>query len=152
MGMENAEGLYDEVDAAVSHEVAVNDPARFIEAMLRFFVGKGTMYVYSYDFGYWADKLSRFKSGDRVKIKTTLPDPAFLENGFAITDDFINVFLGECLKNIDARSMFNQLLIYRKGSPLVQCCSNFEDVYVNVKVPQSVIKTLTENNVVTSWK
>jgi hypothetical protein len=152
MGTENMQGLYEEVDAAVSHEVGVNDPARFIEAMLGLFAGKGTLYVSSYDFGYWADKLSRFRSSDRVKIKTTLPDPAFLENGFAITDDFINVFLSECLKNIDPRSMFNQFLIYQKGSPLVQCCCNFEDVYVNARVPQSVIKTLTENNVITSWQ
>jgi hypothetical protein len=152
MSNEIVEGPYDELDAVVCREVGVNDPAGLIEALLKFFAGKGTLYISSYDFGYWADRLSRFRSGDRVKINTTLPDPAFLENGFAITDEFVNVFLSECLRNIDPRSMFNQFLIYEKGRPLVQCCCNFEDVYVNTNVPQSIIKALLEKNIVSFWK
>jgi len=148
MELETGKDYHDEVDAAISREVKVNDVVRFIEAMLRFFAGKGTLYIGSYDFGYWADRLAGFRSGEKVKLATSLPDGAFLQNGFNLTDDFINAFLNDCLKNIDPRSMFNQFLIYRKGSPLVQCCSNFDDVYVNVKMPQSLIKTLTENNII----
>ncbi len=145
-------GLYDEQEASISHEVGVNDVGKFIEAMLRFFAGKGTLYISSYDFGHWAESLASFRSGEKVKLKTSLPDPAFLENGFTITDDLIYVLSVDCLKNIDARSMFNQFLIYQKGYPLLECCSNFENVYVNVKVPQRIIKELVETNVITSWE
>ena len=152
MPTENEKDLYEEVETKINDEVGVNDIGRFIEAMLRLFSGKGTLYISSYDFGYWADRLSSFRSAERVKLKTSLPEGAFLQNGFTITDEFIYVFLTECVKNIDARMVFNQFLIYQKGSPLLQCCGNFEDVFVNAKVPQSLVKTLTENNIITSWK
>jgi hypothetical protein len=144
--------LYDEQEAPISHEVEVNDVGKFIEAMLRFFTGKGTLYISSYDFGYWADSLANFRSDEKVRLKTSLPEPAFLDNGFTITDDFIYVFLINCLKNIDARSIFNQFLIYQKGGPLLECCGNFENVYVNANVPQRIIKDLIGANVVKSWK
>lgn len=142
---------YEEIEGAVSYEVRVNDVAGFIEAMMRFFSGKGTLYISSYDFGYWANSLAGFRSGEKIKLKTALPDAAFLENGFAIIDEFIYVFLIDCLKNVDARTMFNQFLIYQKGTPLLQCSGNFEDVYVNAKVPQNIINSLKENNIVASW-
>ncbi len=152
MGIENEAKLYEEVDTLpVTQEVGVKDVNKFIEAMLRFFTDKGTLYVSSYDFGYWADRLSCFRSPDRVRLKTSWASGAFLENGFAITDEFNYVFLTECVRNIDARRTFNQFLVYREGQPLLQCCSNFDDVFVNTKVPQSVIKPLVENGVVAFW-
>ena len=152
MERDNATNLYDEVDTLpVTQEVGVKDVNKFIEAMLRFFVDKGTLYISSYDFGYWSDRLSGFRSADRVKLKTSLPSGAFLENGFTITDEFIYVFLTECVKNIDTRRVFNQFLVYQKGCPVLQCCSNFEDVFVNTKVPQRVISTLAENDIITFW-
>ena len=152
MPTEKGQDFYEEVDPKISYEVGVNDAVKFIEAMMRLFSGKGTLYISSYDFGYWADRLSGFRSADRVKLKTSWQSGAFLENGFTITDEFIYVFLIECVKNIDARRVFNQFLIYQKGSPLLQCCGNFEDVFVNAKVPQSLVKTMTENNAITYWK
>ena len=152
MGPENGNSYYEEVEVTPVARVIVRDVNRFIEVMLRYFTGKGTLYVSSYDFGYWLDRLSCFSSGERVKLKTSLPDPAFLANGLGITDEFIYVFSIDCLKNIDAKSMFNQFLIYEKGRPLLQCCGNFEDVYVNVKIPQRIIKTLTEDKTVDSWE
>lgn len=133
-------------------QVTVRDAGRFVEAMLRYFSGKGTLYVSSYDFGYWAGVLSAFRSGDRVKLITSLPDPAYLDGGFTISDDFIYCISIDCLKSMDARSMFNQFLIYDKGQPLLQCSGNFDDVYVNVKVPQKVIKALTDGGIVASWE
>ena len=151
MAYEDGKDYYEEAETSPVAQIAVRDAGRFVEAMLRFFAGTGTLYVSSYDFGYWADRLSCFRTGERVKLKTSLPDPAFLENGFNITEEFIYVFLIDCLKNIDARSMFNQFLVYREGCPLLQCCSNFDDVYINVKAPQSLIRTLTGNNIIASW-
>jgi hypothetical protein len=151
MAMENGKDFYEELDAKISHETVVDDVTKFIESMLRFFSGKGILYISSYDFGYWADRLSGFRSADRVKLKTSWQSGAFLENGFTITDEFIYVFMIECVKNIDARRVFNQFLIYDKGSPLLQCCGNFEDVFVNAKVPKSLVKTMTENNAIKSW-
>ena len=152
MELETGKDYYDEIESAISYEVGVNDVPGFIEAMLRSFSGKGTLYISSYDFGYWANSLAGFRSDEKVKLKTSLPDAAFLENGFAITDEFIYVFLIDCLKNIDTRTMFNQFLIYRKGSPLLQCCGNFENVYVNTEIPEGTIKALKEKNIVTSWE
>jgi hypothetical protein len=152
MELETGKDYYEELESAVSYEVKVNDAGRFIEAMLRFFSGKGTLYISSYDFGYWANSLAGFRSGEKVKLKTALPDGAFLQGGFAVTDEFIYVFLIDCLKNIDARTIFNQFLIYQKGMPLLQCCGNFEDVYVNAEVPQSAIKSLKEKNIIASWE
>ena len=134
MRSEEGKGYYDEVEVKTGDQLVVKDVNRFIEEMLRFFSGKGTLYISSYDFGYWAGVLAGFRSGERVKLKTSLPDPAFLENGFAITDDFIYVFRVECLNNIDARNMFNQFLIFQKGAPLLQCCSNFDDVRIRVGI------------------
>jgi len=152
MGSENGKEYYEEAVASISHEVGVNDVGKFIEAMLRLFAGKGTLYVSSYDFDYWAGRLSGFRSGEKVKLNTSLPDAAFLQNGFTITEDFISTFSNNCLKNVDARNMFNQFLIFQKGRPLLQCCCNFEDVYVNAKVPPSIVKAMTDNNTITSWK
>lgn len=152
MAMENGKDFYEELDAKISHETVVDDVTKFIESMLRFFSSKGTLYISSYDFGYWADRLSGFRSADRVKLKTSWQSGAFLENGFTITGEFIYVFMIECVKNIDARRVFNQFLIYDKGSPLLQCCGNFEDVFVNAKVPKSLVKTMTENNAIKSWQ
>ena len=143
---------YEEIDVSRLAQVGVQDAGRFIKAMLDLFRNNGTLYVSSYDFSYWADRLTGFRSDERVKLITSLPDPAFLENGYSLTDEFIYVFSIECLNNIDPRSMFNQFLIYQKGSPVLQCCGNFDDVYVNVKAPQSVIKTLTQDNVISFWK
>ena len=152
MGQDNATNLYEEVDTLpVTHEVGVKDVNKFIDAILRFFVDKGTLYISSYDFGYWADRLSCFRSPDRVKLKTSWASGAFLENGLTITDEFIYVFLTECVRNIDAKRTFNQFLVYREGQPLLQCCSNFDDVFVNTKVPQSVIKAMTQNDIITFW-
>jgi hypothetical protein len=143
---------YDEIDSpAINDAVVVKDVGRFIEAMLRYFTGKGTLYISSYDFGYWAGTLAGFRSGEKIRLKTSLPDPAFLENGYSITDEFIYVFSIDCLKNIDPRSTFNQFLIYDKGAPLVQCCSNFDDVFVNTAMPRSFIMSLIEDGVVESW-
>jgi hypothetical protein len=142
---------YEEVEAPTLAQVGVQDAGRFVKAMLDLFRNNGTLYISSYDFGYWAEQLAGFRSGERVKLNTSLPDPAFLENGYSLTDEFIYVFSAECLNNIDPRSMFNQFLIYQKGSPVLQCSGNFEDVYVNVKVPQRIIKTLTQDNIIASW-
>lgn len=152
MSAGSADNYYEEAEESPVARIAVRDAGRFIEAMLRYFAGKATLYVSSYDFGYWAERLACFRTGERVKLKTSLPDPAFLENGFGITDEFIYVFSIDCLKNIDPRSMFNQFLIYDKGRPLLQCCSNFDDVYVNIKMPQRAIKTLTDNEIISSWE
>jgi hypothetical protein len=143
---------YEEIDVPTVAQVGVQDTGRFIKAMLDLFRNKGTLYVSSYDFGYWADQLASFRSGERVKLNTSLPDAAFLENGYGLTDEFIYVFSVECLNNIDPRNMFNQFLIYQKGTPVLQCSGNFDDVYVNVKVPQSIIKALIKDNVVTTWE
>ena len=143
---------YDEVDSPTLAQVGVKDAGAFIRAMLDLFRNNGTLYISSYDFGYWAEQLAGFRSGEKVKLNTSLPDPAFLENGYNLTDEFIYVFSIECLNNIDPRSMFNQFLIYRKGSPALQCSGNFDDVYVNVKVPQRIIKALIRDNIITSWE
>jgi len=152
MEVETGKDYYEEVEVAPVAQAGVQDAGRFIKAMLDLFRNNGTLYVSSYDFGYWADRLSGFRSGERIKLITSLPDPAFLENGYSLTDEFIYVFSVECLDNIDPRSMFNQLLIYRKGNPVLQCCCNFDETYVNVKVPQRIINTLIKDNVVTFWK
>ena len=152
MQLESGKDYYEEVETPTIAQVGVKDAGRFIKAMLDLFRDNGTLYISSYDFGYWADQLAGFRSGERVKLNTSLPDPAFLENGYGLTDDFIYVFSIECLNSIDPRSMFNQFLIYQKGSPALQCSGNFEDVYANVKVPQRIIKTLIQDNVIASWK
>lgn len=152
MAAGTAVNYYEEVEESPVARVTVRDAGRFIAAMLRYFAGKGTLYVSSYDFGYWADTLACFRTGERVKLNTSLPDAAFLENGFGITDEFIYVFSVDCLKNIDPRSMFNQFLIYDKGRPLLQCCCNFDDVYVNVNVPKRVTQALVDDGIVASWE
>jgi len=152
MEVETGKDFYEEVEVSPLAQVGVQDACRFIEAMLDLFRNNGTLYVSSYDFGYWAGTLASFRSGEKVKLKTSLPDPAFLENGYSLTDDFIYVFSIECLKNVDPRSMFNQFLIYQKGSPVLECCSNFEEVCVNVKVPQRIIDTLIKDGVITFWE
>lgn len=152
MELETGRDYYEETESKISHEVKVSDINKFIEVILRYFSGKdATLYISSYDFGYWANSLGSFRSGEKVKLKTALPEGAFLQNGFAITDEFVYVFLIDCLKNIDARTMFNQFLIYHEGMPLVQCCANFEDVYVNTKMPQGIINDLKKNNIVAFW-
>lgn len=152
MELETGKDYYEEVEVPTLAQVGVQDAGRFIKAMLDLFRNNGTLYISSYDFSYWADQLAGFRSGEKVKLNTSLPDPAFLENGYSLTDEFIYVFSAECLNNVDPRTMFNQFLIYQKGSPVLQCSGNFEDVYVNVKVPQHIIKTLTKDNVITSWE
>ena len=145
--MEN--GYYDEKESRPLARFGVRDVGRFISAILRVFVNKGTLYISSYDFGYWADRLTCFKSDERVKLATSLPDPAFLENGFTITDEFIYVFSIDCLANIDARSTFNQFLIYDKGTLLLQACCNFEEVFLNAKLPRPVIDMMVKNDIIT---
>jgi hypothetical protein len=145
MNIDTGMKVYDETDVKSSCEVKVKDAGKFIEEMLGLFVNRGTLYISSYDFGYWANELSAFRSNDAVKLETSLPDPAYLSNGFAITEDFVYVFKMNCLKNIDPRSMFNQFLIYDKGAPLLQCACNFEDVYLNVELPQEVMVKLRED-------
>jgi hypothetical protein len=152
MELQTGMDYYQEVEAPTLAQVGVKDPLRFIKAMLDLFRNNGTLYISSYDFGYWADQLACFRSGEKVKLNTSLPDAAFLENGYSLTDEFIYVFSAECLNNVDARTMFNQFLIYQKGSPALQCCCNFEEVYVNVKVPQRIIKTLIRDSVISSWE
>lgn len=152
MELQTGKDYYEEVEVPTVAQVQVQDAGRFIRAMLDFFRNNGTLYISSYDFGYWADQLASFRSGEKVKLITSLPDAAFLENGYSLTDEFIYVFSAECLNNVDPRSMFNQFLIYQGGSPALQCSGNFEDVYVNVKVPQRIIKSLLQDNVVTSWE
>lgn len=144
-------GYYEEVEPRLAARVAVRDAARFIKAMCDLFRNNGTLYISSYDFGYWAERLASFRSGERVRLQTSLPDPAFLENGFSLTDEFIYVFSMECLANVDARTMFNQFLIYRKGSPVLQCCCNFDDVFVSVRVPQKTVDALLNDGVITEW-
>lgn len=151
MGTEVATGFYDEVETPVVAQVGVRDAGAFIRAMLDLFRNDGTIYISSYDFGGWANALTPFRSAERVRLQTSLPDPAFLENGYSLTDEFIYVFSIDCLNAVDPRTMFNQFLVYRKGEPLLQCCCNFEDVYVNVEVPQDVVKALMRDGVVTSW-
>lgn len=148
----HAQGYYDEKESRPVARIGVQDAGRFVSAILRLFVNKGTLYVSSYDFGYWADRLACFRSEERVKLATTLPDPAFLENGFTITDEFIYVLSIDCLASIDVRSTFNQFLIYDKGRPLLQACANFEEVYLNVKLPPATVKTLLANGVIASWE
>lgn len=152
MDQNNEKGYYDEIEAPVAAKVGVIDAGKFILTMLRFFNGKGTLYISSYDFGYWAGQLSIFRSPDKVKLNTSLPDPAFLENGFSITDEFIYVFSIDCLKNIDVKNTFNQLLIYESGRPLLQCCGNFDDVYLNADIPQDIIDKLFEEKSISSWE
>ena len=62
MELETVKDYYDEIEGAISCEVKVNDIPRFIESMLRFFSGKGTLYISSYDFGYRANSLAGFRS------------------------------------------------------------------------------------------
>ncbi len=152
MEVETGKNYYEEIEASPVAQVGVQDVSAFIRAMLDLFRNEGTLYISSYDFGYWDDKLASFRSGDRVKLIASLPDPAFLENGYTLTDEFIYVFSIDCLNNIDPRSVFNQFLIYRNGEPLLQCCGNFEDVYLNVEVPQRVVKDLARDNVISFWK
>jgi len=152
MQSDTGQDYYEEVEVPRLARVGVQDAGRFIRAMLDLFRNDGTLYVSSYDFGSWADRLACFRSGERVKLKTSLPDPAFLENGYSLTDEFIYVFLIECLNSINPRNMFNQFLIYRKGRAVLECSGNFEDVYVNVRVPQRIIKALARDNVISLWK
>lgn len=152
MAQENEKDLYDEVETPpVTYEVGVKDVSRFIEAMLKFFIGKGTLYIASYDFGQCANRLEGFRSAVKVRTKTLFVPPAILENGYAITGEFVTFFLNDCLKNIDAAQTLNQFMIFDKGVPLLQCYSNFEVVYVNTKVPQRIIDTLATNDIITSW-
>ena len=67
--MEN--GYYDEKESRPLARFGVRDVGRFISAILRVFVNKGTLYISSYDFGYWADRLTCFKSDERVKLATS---------------------------------------------------------------------------------
>lgn len=152
MELEAGKDYYEEVETPVVAQIGVQDALRFIKAMLDLFRNDGTLYISSYDFGYWADQLASFRSGERIKLNTSLPDGAFLEHGYNLTDEFIYVFSAECLNDIDPRNTFNQFLIYRKGNPVLQCCGNFEDVYVFVKVPARIIKILTQDNVISFWK
>jgi hypothetical protein len=142
VNIDTGKNVYDETDVETSIEIKVKDPGKFIEAMLGLFADKGTLYISSYDFGYWANELSSFRSNDAVKLETSLPEPAYLSDGYIISEDFAYVFRVNCLKNIDPRSMFNQFLIYDKGTPLLQCACNFEDVYLNVELPQEKIDKL----------
>lgn len=152
MELATGKDYYEEIEASKQFQVGVNDVSRFVKAMLNLFRHRGTLYISSYDFGYWADKLASFKSGEKIKLITSLPDPMFLEGGYSLTDEFIYVFSIECLSNIDPKSMFNQFLIYQRGSPVLQCSGNFDDVYVNFKVPERIIKNLTRDNIISSWK
>jgi len=152
MGPENEQDIFEEVEEpSINNEVGVKDAAKFIEAMLDFFRNKGTLYISSYDFGDWPNRLAHFKSASRVRTKPLFMPPSILENGYNLTDEFINVFVNECLKNIDAQNTLNQFVIYEKGSPLLQCYGNFEIVLVNAKVPKRIINTLAQNNVITFW-
>jgi hypothetical protein len=152
MAQGNEINLYDEVETPpVTYEVGVKDVNRFIEAMLNYFIGKGTLYIASYDFGQWANRLEGFRSADKVRTKTLFVPAAILENGYTITGEFVAAFLNGCLKNIDATKTLNQFVIFDKGSPLLQCYGNFEVVYVNTKVPQRIIDALAKNEIITSW-
>jgi hypothetical protein len=152
MAQENEKDLYDEVETPpVTYEVGVKDVNRFIEAILKFFTDKGTLYISSYDFGQCANRLEGFRSAVKVRTKTLFVPPAILENGYTINGEFIAVFLNDCLKNIDATQTLNQFMIFDKGTPLLQCCSNFEVVYVNTEVPQRIINALAKNDIITSW-
>ena len=147
MALEVRKDYYEEIETSPVAHFTVKEAGKFIEAMLNFFRNNGTLYISSYDFGYWAEKLALFRSGERVKLITSLPDPAFLENGYALSDEFVYVFRIECLKNVDPRTMFNQFLIYQGGRPALQACNNFDDVYLNVKVPQRILDKLVAENV-----
>lgn len=148
MNIDTGMKVYEETDVATSCEIKVKDVSKFIEAMLGLFADRGTLYISSYDFGYWANELSAFRSNDAIKLETSLPEPAYLSNGYTISEDFVYVFKVNCLKNIDPRSMFNQFLIYDKGTPLLQCACNFEDVYLNVELPKEVMEKLHEDGAI----
>ncbi|MCM8791273.1 MAG: hypothetical protein NC938_06220 [Candidatus Omnitrophica bacterium] len=152
MEVDTGRNYYEEAEVAPVARVGVQDARAFIKAMLDLFRNNGTLYISSYDFGYWAGELSHFRSAERVKLNTSLPDAAFLENGYSLTDDFIYVFSVECLNSVDPKSMFNQFLIYQKGTPVLQCCCNFEEVYVNTKLPKTVIDKLMRSGVIASWE
>ncbi len=92
MKLDTGKDYYDEVETLPVAQVGVRDIGKFIRSMLDLFRNNGTLYISSYDFGYWADRLACFKSQEKVKLVTSLPDPAFLENGYSLTDEFIYVF------------------------------------------------------------
>lgn len=148
MNIDTGMKVYDETPVGASVEVKVKDAGKFAEAMLSLFIDRGTLYISSYDFGHWANELSSFRSNDAVKLETSLPEPAYLSNGYAISEDFAYVFRMNCLKNIDPRSMFNQFLIYDKGTPLLQCACNFEDTYLNVEMSQEDLDKLRSDGAI----
>ena len=149
MGQEN---FYEDIEMPpIIYEVGVKEANKFIETMLNFFMNKGVLYINSWDLVKHKDRLEKFKSDARVTQKGFL-FPSFLKEGYNLNKEFVDIFNTEFLKNIDAKKAILSFEIYQKGYPLVQCYDYFEDVFVNVAMPQHIIDGMLQNKIVSSWE